>query len=84
MAHNLAPIVVAIPTPLQQFSAEMLEHVDWIMTPLTQPMHHAGQDIRGYVVPLHDLSRRGDPGGLPNVPNLAGIWNVQVHATSEF
>jgi len=46
-------------------------------------MYNAGQDIGGDVVPLHDPSRRGDPGGLPNRPNLAGVRKVQVHVCGE-
>jgi hypothetical protein len=46
-------------------------------------MYHAGQDIWGDIMPLYGLSRRGDPGGLPNMPNLAGVWNVHVHANCE-
>jgi len=53
------------------------------MTHLPQPMYHACQDIWGDVVPLYDLSRRGDPVGLPYVPNLAGVGLVSVHANGE-
>ena len=83
-AHNLAPVVAAILSPLQRCSAKPDELVDCIMCPLMQPMHHADQNIQGDVVALHDLSRQGDPGGLPNVPNLAGVGHVFVHARSEF
>ncbi len=53
------------------------------MTPLPQPMYHACQDIWEYVVPLYDLSRCGEAGGLPYVPNLAGVGLVSVHASAE-
>ena len=46
-------------------------------------MYHACQDIREYVVPHYDLSRCGGAGGLPYVPNLAGVGLVSVHASVE-
>jgi len=79
----LAPVIAAILSALQRSSTEHLELVDWIMPPLPQPMYHAGHDIRGDVVALRDPSRRGDPGGLPHVPNLAGVRLVSVHAIGE-
>jgi hypothetical protein len=36
-------------------------------------MNHAGQDIRGNVMALPEPSPLGDPGGFPNMPNLAGV-----------
>ena len=36
-AHNLAPVVDAIRSPLERFSAELVEHVDCIMYPLRNP-----------------------------------------------
>jgi len=82
-AHNLAPVVLAKRSPLQRFSAKPVKHVD-CMSPLPQPMHHAGQDIRGDVVTLHVPSRHGDPGGLPHMPNLAGVGLIHVHVSGEF
>jgi hypothetical protein len=75
-AHNLAPFVDAIRSPFQRASAYNVEHVDLIVSPFMQPMYYAGKDVRGDVVPLHGLGRCGDPGGLPHMPNLAGVWNV--------
>ena len=46
-------------------------------------MYHAGQDIRGNVVPIHDPSGRGRPGGIPHMPNLAGVGVVSVHVIGE-
>jgi len=83
LSQNLAPVVAAIPSPLQCFSAEQLQLGYYIMSPLPQPVHHAGQDIRGDVVTLHDSSRRGDPGGLHHMPNLAGIGAIHVHVGGE-
>jgi len=82
-AHNLTLVVVAKLAPLHHSSAKLVESVDWIMTPLPQPMYHAGQDDLGDVVPLRDPSRRGDPSGLLHLPNLAGVGLVSVHATGE-
>ena len=43
-----------------------------------------GQDVRGdVVVSFYDLSRFGGAGGLPYVPNLAGVGLVSVHASVE-
>jgi len=53
------------------------------MSPLPQPMYHAGQDIWGDVVPLHDPNRRVVPGGLPHVPNHPGVGLVSVHPLGE-
>jgi hypothetical protein len=79
-AHNLAPVVVAILIPHQRLSANFVEHSEWITlpcnAPLPQPIYNAGQDIRGDFVTFHDPSRRGDPGGFPHVPNLAGVGEV--------
>jgi len=87
MAHNLAPLVAAKSTPVQRLYAEPFEEADYIMLPCRaprpRPIYHAGQDIRGDFVPGHDASRHGDPGGLPHVPNLAGVWLVYVHASGE-
>ena len=76
MANNLAPDVAAIHISLQQFSAKLVEFVDWIPTPLLQPVHHAGQDIRGNLVNPQDPSRRRVPRGIPYVPNLTGVGTV--------
>ena len=49
------------------------------MPPFLQPMHRAGQDIPRDVVTLDPPSRRaqrGDPGGLPHKPDLAGVGMV--------
>jgi len=46
-------------------------------------MYHAGQDIRGDVVPLHDSGRSGNPGGIPHMSNLAGVGMVSVHVSCE-
>ena len=60
MAQNLAPVVEAMLIPLQRAYAEHIELVNWIMRPHSQPMRHAGQDIRGDVVTVvDDPSRRG-------------------------
>jgi len=87
MAHNLAPLVEAKIRLLQRFSAKLIEQIRWIIGWITrrllQPMQHASQDILGDVMPLRDPSRRGDPGGLPHVPNLAGVGLVSVHARGE-
>jgi len=83
-ALNLAPLIVAILIPLQRRSTKCLEQINSILTRLSQPVYHAGQDIRGDVVPLHDPSRRGNSGSLPHVPNLAGVGLVSVHAKGEF
>jgi len=72
-AHDLAPLVDAIRTPLQRVYATPVERFGYIMSPLQQPMYHAGQDVRWDVVPLHDPSRRGDPGSLRHMSNLSGI-----------
>jgi hypothetical protein len=70
-AHDRTPVVATIITPLQR---DVTEPVDWIMTPLLQPMYHAGQDIRGDIVPVHDLSRCGaPPSGIHHMPNFAGV-----------
>jgi hypothetical protein len=82
-AHNFATVVDAIITPHQRFSAKLVEHVGWLMSPLSQPVYHAGQDMGGDVVTLHDPSRRGDPGAPPYMTNLAGVWTVHVHVSGE-
>ena len=33
---------------------------------------------------LHDPSQCGDPGSLPNMPNLAGVRKVQVESGDEW
>ena len=81
-AHDLAPLVEAILSPLQRFFTKPFEPCS-IMSPLPQPMNHAGQDIQGDVMALHETSQRGDPGGLPHVPNLAGVGMVTVHEIGE-
>jgi hypothetical protein len=83
MADNLATVVAAICIPLQRCFAMPVELVDDIMPPIPHPMHHTGQNIRRDVVTLSHPSRRGDPGGLPHVPNLAVIGLVSVHALGE-
>ena len=83
MAHNLAPFVLAIRSPLQRYATTLLELLDRTVSPLPQPMYYAGKDIRGDIVPLRDPSRRGDRGGIPHVPNLAGVGKVCVHVKSE-
>ena len=49
--------------------------------PPASRLYHATQDIRRDVVALHDPSRRGDPGGLIHMPNLAGVGLVSVYFT---
>jgi len=76
MAHDLAPFVLAILISLNRHSTKLVEFchpVDWIMPPLPQPIQHVGQDILRDVVTLHDPSRRGHTGGLPNMSNLAAV-----------
>jgi hypothetical protein len=82
-AHNLAPLVAAILGPLQRLTTKQVELAAWIISPLMQPMPYADQYIRGDVVTLLEPSRRGDPGGLHHVPNLAGVGLVSVHASGE-
>ena len=53
------------------------------MPPVSQPMYHDGRDVQGDVVPLRDPSRRGDPGGLPHVPNLADVGLASVHLSDD-
>jgi hypothetical protein len=76
MAHNLTPFVVAMSIPLQRSSAKLVERLDCSVSPVPQPMYHAGQDVPGDVVPLHDPNRRGDPGGRLHMTNLAGVGKV--------
>jgi len=82
-AHHLTPVVDAKLSPVLRHSEKPVEHSDWIMPTLPQPIYHAGQDIRGDVVTLHDPSRHGDSGGLLHMPNLAGVGMVCVHGTGE-
>ena len=85
LAHNLAPVVAAIFVTLQRCSAKRGECACWILPRQLQPMNHARQGIRGNVVKnLHVSDRRGDSGGLPHLPNLAGVRIVQVYARGEF
>ena len=73
LAHNLAPcVVVAIVDSLHRLSTKLVG------------LSSGCQDVRGDVMPLYDLSRCGDPGGLPYVPNLAGVGLVSVHASVEY
>jgi len=65
------------------------------MPPLPQPMYHARQNIWGNFVSLRECSEifpsirqkylppRGGPGGLPHMPNLAGVGQVCVHVRGE-
>jgi hypothetical protein len=92
IAHNLAPVVDAIPTPLHRENAKRFEKrfekVERIAlpcyAPLLQPIYHALEDLRGDVVTLHVPSRHGDTSGLHlHMPNLAGVGNVCVHIAGE-
>jgi hypothetical protein len=83
MAHNLAPFVLTIRSPKQRSATTRLELQNRTVPPLPQPIYCAGQDIRGYIVPLRDPSRRGEPSDLPHVPNIAGAGQVFVHVNGE-
>jgi hypothetical protein len=89
MAYTVAPVVVAIWSPLQRCSAKRFEIIKYTGSPcnapLPQPMYHARQDLRGDVVTLDVRSRHGDTSDLHlHMPNLAGVETVSLHIAGEF
>jgi hypothetical protein len=60
VAHNLAPFVETILTPLHRFFAKGVELGAYIILShphLLQPVNHAGQDIRGVAARVEFESR---------------------------